>query len=107
VEVRRTAGLHLIQTYIKHRVETFLPFIQSQAIYRECQTSRTTQAAARHPVWWAAFPLLPDAATDNVAALPQVHNPAALPDQDHDDKTLPLVAPPPALPHRSPHTIIV
>ncbi len=52
------AGLATIEEYIQQRVNTFLPFIQSQTIYWECQLSQATQAAANHLIWWALHPAL-------------------------------------------------
>jgi len=115
VEVRQKAGLHSIETYLQRRVDTFLPFIQSRAIYRACQTSRATQAAANHPCWWAAYPLLPPApgATDppatntHAVAMPHNPDPADLPDPNSDDEPLTIATTIPAPPRRSPRTIIV
>jgi len=53
---RQKAGLFTIEEYIQRRVNTFLPFIQARAIYRECEDSVPTQAAANHLVWWAQHP---------------------------------------------------
>jgi len=55
---REWAGLATIEEYIQWRVNTFLPFIQSQTIYRECWLSQATQVASNHPVWWASHPAL-------------------------------------------------
>jgi len=55
---RERAGLATIEEYIQWRVNTFLPFIQSRAIYWECRLSQATQAASNHPVWWASHPML-------------------------------------------------
>jgi len=116
VEVRQKAGLHSIETYLQRRVDTFLPFIQSRAIYRACQTSQATQAAANHPCWWAAYPLLPQTHENdaeplvaNILAAAISHNPdpADLPDPDVDDDPLNNAAPIPVPPRRSPRTIIV
>ena len=66
--VRAAAGLHSIETYIKRRTDTYLPFIQTRAILQECQTSSATQVASNHPIWWAALPvatpILPPAHAD-------------------------------------------
>jgi len=51
------AGLATIEEYIQRRVNTYLPFIQSPAIFRECRLSQPTQAAANHLIWWAAYPM--------------------------------------------------
>jgi len=51
---RAQAGLLTIEEYIQRWVNTFLPFIRSRPIYQECQDSQATQAAANHPIWWAA-----------------------------------------------------
>ena len=51
-------GLATIEEYIQRRVNTFLPFIRSRTIYRECRLSQATQAAANHPIWWASHPAL-------------------------------------------------
>jgi len=56
---REAAGLLTIEEYVQQRVDTFLPFIRSRNIYRECQDSSATQAAAHHPIWWAAHAPLP------------------------------------------------
>jgi len=53
---RERAGLATIDEYIQRRVNTFLPFIQSRAIYRECRLSQATQAASNHPLWWTSHP---------------------------------------------------
>jgi len=53
---RNKAGLFSIEEYIQWRVNTFLPFIQVQAIYQECEWSEPTQATVNHPIWWAAYP---------------------------------------------------
>jgi len=55
---RERAGLATIEEYIQRRVNTFLPFIRSRTIYRECRLSQATQAAANHPIWWASHPAL-------------------------------------------------
>jgi len=54
---RERAGLASIEEYIQRRVNTYLPFIQSRAIFHECRLSQPTQAAANHPIWWAAYPM--------------------------------------------------
>jgi len=51
-------GITTIKEYIQWRVNTYLPFIQSWAIYWECQLSQATQVASNHPVWWALHPVL-------------------------------------------------
>jgi len=67
-EVLEQAGLLTIEEYIARRLATFLPFIQSRIIYRDCHTADTTQVAANHPRWWASLlppPMpTPAAATD-------------------------------------------
>ncbi len=55
---RERARLATIEEYIQQRVNTFLPFIWSWTIYRECRLSQATQAAANHPIWWASHPAL-------------------------------------------------
>ena len=58
-DAQEAAGLLTIKEYVQRRVNMFLPFAQSCALYRECQDSQATQAAANHPIWWAAHaPLL-------------------------------------------------
>jgi len=88
------AGLFPIEEYIQRRVNTFLPFIQSRAIYRECHPSRATQAAATHPCWWSINPGLPTFPAPMVPELepadPNLEN--ADPAQDG---SLPLPRPPP------------
>jgi len=56
---RDAAGLFTIEEYIQRRVNTFLPFIQSRAIYQSCLESTATQATSNHPCWWLANPLPP------------------------------------------------
>jgi len=53
---REWVGLATIEEYIQWQVNTFLPFIQSQTIYRECWLSQATQVASNHLVWWASHP---------------------------------------------------
>jgi len=86
---RAAAGLHSIETYIQRRTATFLPYIQSRAILRECQTSDATQAAANHPVWWANLAMLPHPASQLNQEAPGDHEPQP-------------AAPPPDAPRRSP-----
>jgi len=64
-EVLEQAGLHTIEEYIARRLATFLPFIQSCIIYRECHAAGTTQVAVNHPRWWASLlpPPVPTHAT--------------------------------------------
>jgi len=89
-------GLQSIETYIKRRVATYLPFIQSRAILQVCQTSSATQAAANHPVWWASLPTPPPAPAEANAAAPDHETEAAPTDQEE---------PPPAAPRRSPRLL--
>jgi len=90
------AELFTIEEYIQHRVNTFLPFIQSRAIYWECHSSRATQAAATHPCWWMINPgpLAPLA-----PATPTLGR-NVLADQDLSNGVPP--PPPPLPPRRSP-----
>jgi len=61
------AGLATIKEYIQRWVNTFLPFIQSRAIYWECRLSQATQAASNHPIWWASHPTLAPTETTAMA----------------------------------------
>jgi len=63
---REWAGLASIEEYIQCRVNTYLPFIQSRAIFHECRLSQPTQAAANHPIWWAAYPIPPPATAEEM-----------------------------------------
>jgi len=51
---RDAAGFLTIEEYVQRRVNTFLPYARSCPLYRACHESRATQAAATHPIWWAA-----------------------------------------------------
>jgi len=95
------AGLFTIEEYIQRRVNTFMPFIQSRAIYRECQASRATQAAATHPCWWTINPAPPNIAEPIMQPL----EPIALSDQ-HQAENVPLPLPPPP-PRRSPRREVI
>ncbi len=90
------AGLFTIEEYIQCQVNTFLPFIQSWAIYWECHFSRATQAAATHPCWWTINPGPPVPLTPVTPILG--HNVLADHDPSNDVPPPPLPLPP----HRSP-----
>ena len=70
---REAAGLFTMEEYIQRRVNTFLPFIRSRAIYQSCVDSTATQATSNHLCWWMANPL-PPPPTPATAAPP--HHPA-------------------------------
>jgi len=70
---RNKAGLLTIEEYIQRRVNTFLPFIQSRAIYQSCLDSTPTQATSNHPGWWLSQPHRPPMQTQEATAMaPQI-----------------------------------
>jgi len=92
------AGLFTIEEYIQRRVNTFMPYILNRNVYRECHTSRATQSAATHAVWWANHP--PPPPPPMVAAAPSAADATAT-----NDTPLPIPTPPRRSPRRE--TIVV
>jgi len=83
----KKAGLFTIEEYIQHRVNTFLPFIQTRNVYSNCQNSWATQSTANHPIWWAAHPPLPPQPIPAIAAAPDAA--AAAPDDNTEQLPIP------------------
>ncbi len=95
------AGLFTIEEYIQRRVNTFLPYIQTRDVYRECHDSRATQSAANHAVWWTDHPPPPPRPIPTTATAATAEEEATA----TDDAPLPIPAPPRRSPRRE--TILV
>jgi len=77
---RDKAGLLTIEEYIQRRVNTFLPFIQSRAIYQSCLDSTLTQATSNHPGWWLSQPHRPPMQAQEATAVASQRTMAATTD---------------------------